>query len=70
MRRTLVSMLFVYAATAMIFGSNANSATAGFGNSFEEVVSLAKKEGKVRVGFTLNEANFKPLSTDSKSVIP
>src|SRR5262245_18035695 len=70
MRRTLVSMLFVYAATAMIFGSNANSATAGFGNSFEEVVSLAKKEGKVRVGFTLNEANFNAIIDGFKKRYP
>ena len=69
-RRALVSLLFLYTAVTIIFGSTANCAPAGFGNSFDEVVSLAKKEGKVRVGFTLNEANFKAIIDGFKKRYP
>jgi ABC-type Fe3+ transport system substrate-binding protein len=71
-RRRVVPLLclFLYASVTILFCSTANSGPPGFGNSFEEVVRLAKKEGKVRVGFTLDEAKFKIVSEGFRKRYP
>jgi iron(III) transport system substrate-binding protein len=71
-RRRVVPLfsLILYWALTVLFCTAANSGPAGFGNSFEEVVSLAKKEGKVRLGFTLDEAKFKVVSEGFRKKYP
>jgi ABC-type Fe3+ transport system substrate-binding protein len=71
-RRRVVPLfcVFLYAALTVLLCTSANSAPPGFGNSFQEVVSLAKKEGKVRLGFTLDDANFKVVSEGFRKKYP